>query len=402
MGRFELHHGDALDVLRTLPDASAHALVTDPPAGIAFMGAEWDKDKGGREQWIAWLASILVEARRVLVPSARAIVWSLPRTSHWTATAIEDAGFKIVDVAVHLQAQGFPKSKALLKPAAEHWILARAPGPVEPLNIDACRIGTSKQVPGSVGRSTGLGGFGEREGRAGRSTSDSGFDAALGRWPANVTLEHAEGCEPMGTKRVSAAAHAAPSGPTLVGHGFTPRGKNRGDTARHADDEGLETVETWRCVDGCPVAELDAQSGERRATLTGRADPQSMHTNPSDNGGASWFGAGPSNVYADSGGASRFFFCSKAPPSERREHVGANKHPTVKPLDLMRWLCRLITPPGGVVLDPFTGSGTTGVAALQEGFQFVGVEREAEYVELARSRIENALGPLFAAAIGQK
>lgn len=103
-------HGDALAVLKSLPDNSIDALVTDPPAGISFMGREFDHDKGGRKFWIAWLAKIMAEALRVLKPGGHAYVWALPRTSHWTATALEDAGFEIRDCTVHLFGTGFPKS----------------------------------------------------------------------------------------------------------------------------------------------------------------------------------------------------------------------------------------------------------------------------------------------------
>ncbi len=102
--------GDCLELLRTLPDASVDAVVTDPPAGIAFMGREWDHDKGGRRQWIAWLSEVMGECLRVLKPGGHAVVWSLPRTSHWTATALEDAGFDIRDCLLHVFGSGFPKS----------------------------------------------------------------------------------------------------------------------------------------------------------------------------------------------------------------------------------------------------------------------------------------------------
>lgn len=102
MSRCTLIHGDCLDVLRQLGDASVDSIVTDPPAGIGFMGREWDSDRGGRNQWIAWLASVMREALRVLKPGGHALVWALPRTSHWTATAIEDAGFDIRDVHHHI------------------------------------------------------------------------------------------------------------------------------------------------------------------------------------------------------------------------------------------------------------------------------------------------------------
>ena len=117
-----LHLGDCLPLLRDMLAESVDAVVTDPPAGIAFMGKEWDGDKGGRDKWIAWLASVMAECLRVLKPGHCALVWALPRTSHWTATALGDAGFQVRDVITHVFGSGFPKSRALLKPASEHWI----------------------------------------------------------------------------------------------------------------------------------------------------------------------------------------------------------------------------------------------------------------------------------------
>lgn len=97
----QVHHGDCLDVMRTMPDASISAVITDPPAAIAFMGREWDKDRGGRTQWVAWLSERMREAHRLLKPGGHALVWALPRTSHWTAWALEDAGFEIRDCIIH-------------------------------------------------------------------------------------------------------------------------------------------------------------------------------------------------------------------------------------------------------------------------------------------------------------
>jgi tRNA G10 N-methylase Trm11 len=106
----KLYRGDCLEVMRGLAPDSVHAIVTDPPAGIAFMGKDWDSDKGGRDQWVAWMQGVAEEAMRVLKPGGHALVWALPRTSHWTATAWENAGFEVRDRVAHVFGSGFPKS----------------------------------------------------------------------------------------------------------------------------------------------------------------------------------------------------------------------------------------------------------------------------------------------------
>jgi site-specific DNA-methyltransferase (adenine-specific) len=155
---------------------------------------------------------------------------------------------------------------------------------------------------------------------------------------------------------------------------------------------------------GCPVAELDAQSGNRPSTLTGRADPHATHENPGDNHGASWFGGGNSKVYADSGGASRFypqfegqkqqvevpfFYTSKAAKKETSlDGEIENDHPTRKPLKLMRYLVKLVTRKGGLVLDPYCGSGSTLHATVEEGMRYTGIEKDPHAHEIATKRME--------------
>ena len=430
--RFTLYRGDhdLVDIGTVIAPESIDAIVTDPPSGIEFMGKEWDSDKGGRDHWIAWLAGIMRRALVLLKPGGHALVWALPRTSHWTATAVEDAGFEIRDVGIHLFGTGFPKSldvsKAIdeaagvsrgsrpdvrngpntnpatkgdklnggyapsaidtgpvtpeaarftgigtaLKPAAEHWILARKPlaGTVAQnvlafgtggLNIDACRIGTSKDVPASAAR--------DRIGQAskgderGRTMDTDGFNPAVGRWPAHVTLDE--------------------------------------DAAR-ALDEQSGVLQSGSC-DGGFIGDVESSValGDKRAMIR------------------------PGLARGDSGGASRFFYIAKPARSEKdagldhlpirtggeatdREEGSAglnnpragsgrtggvrNHHPTVKSVDLMRWLCRLITPRGGTVLDLFTGSGTTGIAALAEGMRFIGIERDAAFCDVAAGRLAHA------------
>ena len=334
MSTYNLHEGDCLEWLRSLPSDSVDSLVTDPPAGIAFMGRKWDDDKGGRRQWIAWLTDILRECMRVMKPGAAGFVWALPRTSHWTATACEDAGFEVRDVVTHVQGQGFPKSKALLKPAAEHWILVRNPGPLRDLRIDECRVGTELITAHGGGVNTpGRRAYG---GGSGIPAVAAGSNPHHGRWPANFAMSHSDGCA---------------------------------DT----------------CEADCPVRLLGEQSGVSRGPKPHIRATDSKHLY------GRGFGEGREgtvkNNIPDTGTAARFFPCFYQPKASKRDRGEGNGHPTVKSIALMRWLCRLVTPAGGLVLDPFAGSGTTGVAALQEGLRFVGIEKEEEYGEIARRRI---------------
>lgn len=428
-GTVSLYLGDCLDVLRTLPDESVDAVVTDPPAGISFMGRDWDGDLGGRDRWIAWHAERLAEAARVLKPGGHALVWALPRTSHWTAMAVEDAGLEIRDCLTHLFGSGFPKSldvgKAIdkaagaerkvigpprgiggrdpakhavlpgdevyagawgnrwaanetapataeaarwdgwgtaLKPAAEHWWLARRPlaGTVAAnvlehgtgaLNIGACRTAVTDSVNARRNKGTGLG---YQSGDAQRGA----WDGAAGRWPTNVVFSH----------------------PPLVVDG---------EVVGDACAEG--------CVDGCPVAELDRQSG----ILTSGANPTRRNSDKFCDAYGDFKGQTeciPARG-ADSGGASRFFptfrYAAKAPASERPKLPDGTAWPTVKPVALMRWLVRLVTPPGGVVLDPFAGTGTTAEAAVVEGFRALLIERDRKAAELIKIRLAKPIAPVL-------
>lgn len=191
-----LFHGESLQVLKTFPENSVDAIVTDPPAGINYKGMDWDDSKGGRDSWINWLSQIMAEGLRVLKPGGYALVWAHPRTSHWTATALENAGFKICDVVIHIFGDGVPRGQALnddgrrkgqwstLKPGSEHWILCKKPitetdllnnvkkHGTGVLNIDDCRIP-----------------FFEGEKLSTQLNNQ-------GRFPANVVFSHYDGCLP--------------------------------------------------------------------------------------------------------------------------------------------------------------------------------------------------------------
>jgi site-specific DNA-methyltransferase (adenine-specific) len=340
-----LHEGDCLDILKTMSSDSVDSVITDPPGGISFMGKAWDSDKGGRDHWITWMAQVAAECLRVIKPGGHALVWALPRTSHWTATAWEDAGWEVRDRIAHLFGNGFPKSHNLagdlkgwgtaLKPACEDWWLLRKPliGTVlenvlahgtGAMNIDACRVEVDAPRPGrSTAQSksglTGLGGA-VTYGSYGVRGSIAIEDTTQGRWPANVTHD--------GSDEVLEAFAAFGEKQTTMRRGYT---------------------------------------NDRDAAVYGK------YANSPTN---------PSNTYADTGTAARFFYCAKASKAERN----GSKHPTVKPVNLMRYLCKLVTPKGGTVLDPFAGSGTTGEAATHEGFNAILIEQEPEYCTTIRCR----------------
>lgn len=292
-----------------------------------------------------------------------------------------------------------------LKPAWEPIILARKPldGTVAEnvlkwgtgaLNIDGCRIETDGRPLREIDPKP------EANGSvyAGRQNPGHGFDGGskaigttlLGRWPANVLLAHTNECELLGTRQVKPLEGHRPNPVATQADGqirFTekPAGFQK---VSYSDADGLETVEDWRCAPDCPVRLLDEESGE---LVSGDITTLNRHTDKfrSTFGkfqGNRLEGGRPSN----SGGASRFFYTAKADRAERNIGMGAkgrNDHPTVKPIDLMIWLCRLVTPPRGVILDPFMGSGTTGIAALRCGFRFVGFDKDRKWVEVAERRV---------------
>lgn len=415
-------HGDCLEVLKTLAGCSVDSVVTDPPYGISFMGKKWDHQVPGVEVW--------KECLRVLKPGGHMLVACGTRTQHRMVVNVEDAGFEIRDVITWLYGSGFPKShdvskgidkaagaerevlgenpnhrgesqmqnpftKSLgqngsitspatdaakqwqgwgtaLKPACEFWTLARKPleGTVAKnvqeygtgaLNIDGCRVGYQSEADlksatfGTQPKLRSAEGEGRNDNQHMFQASENGVNKnvegnSAGRWPANLIL----------------------------------------------DEVAAEM--------------LDEQSGALSSGSRAAGVRKGMGFNGAD-------GDGGPELMGSSGGASRFFYVAKASKAERNagceglddkilarsnsskagnEHDGSgfnkvhtlkNNHPTVKPVKLMRYLCRLITPPGGLVLDPFNGSGSTGVGARGEGFSYIGIEREADYVAISEARM---------------
>jgi DNA modification methylase len=425
-----LIRGDSRKVLPTLAPGSADSLVTDPPAGISFMGKKWDSFGGRgnknaqrdreaanqgpgaglgnqpfaysgssignprqRDNFIRFLASVLDEAYWVLKDGAYGLVWAMPRTSHWTALALEEANFEIIDRVTHLFGQGFPKGRGCLKPAAEDWWLVRKAGATEGPELpglDACRVGTDAGWAYPNGR----GGSDPCHAKRGQRNgiADVPCAATAGRWPANVVLSHLPECRLVGTKRVETGTAVQRNGGGQRAKGGLcynsgHKGLVRPD-AGYGGEDGMEVVEEWECAQGCPIRELDRQAGERGGgygivgsdaggVMAAQGINKYHRSQRKD--------AGQVCGHGDSGGPSRFYYCPKASKADRG---AGNTHPTVKPVNLMRWLCRLITPPGGTVLDPFCGSGSTAMACALEGLGCIGIEVNKAYLAIAQKRID--------------
>lgn len=293
-----------------------------------------------------------------------------------------------------------------LKPAHEPIVLARKPldGTVAAnvlkwgtggINVDGCRISTGDNLDGGAYAKDGSDRHdGTDNWRYKRDGGAGEYEQPSGRWPPNLVFSHHPDCRQVGVKKVRGGndprrADGSKSGHNFHGHDNPVRHDRRpcGHTG-HSSPDGTETVPDMECHPDCPVRELGEQSGELHAR---------GNVNPTRRNSGSWFGAqGESGTTdgGDTGTAARFFPCfkyqAKASTSERNlglDERERNDHPTVKPVDLMRWLVRLVTPPGGTVLDPFLGSGTTAMACVLEGVECVGIERDEGYIEKARKRV---------------
>jgi site-specific DNA-methyltransferase (adenine-specific) len=391
----ELLLGDCLEVLRTMPDASVDAVVTDPPYGLAFMGKRWDYDVPSVEVW--------AECLRVLKPGGHLLAFAGTRTQHRMACRIEDAGFEIRDMIAWVYGSGFPKSldvsKAIDKAAgAEREVVGPSQRHVS---------GKPEQrTEGLSGTST----FAEVVGMGAFITAPA-TDAAR-QWAGwGTALKPA--LEPITVARKPLSGTVAA---TVLEHGT---GALNVDGCRVATDENpsgarrasappIREAGTWANDRRSPVTFAEMRPGETlgrwpanlihdgsdevvglfpaaRSSCGGGVDRKARDTCVYSGG----WGLHDSSAgqYHDTGSAARFFYTAKA---SRDDRSNGNTHPTVKPTDLMRYLCRLVTPPGGIVLDPFMGSGSTGKAAMLEGFEFIGIEREASYHAIAEQRIGRA------------
>jgi DNA modification methylase len=381
MNRYQLHHGDNRTVLKTMADNSVDSVVCDPPYELGFMGKRWDASG------IAYDTTLWAECLRVLKPGGHLIAFGGTRTYHRMTVAIEDAGFEIRDSILWLYATGFPKSLDVSKA------------------IDK-QAGTEREV---VGKATRHGG--------GKSQIIKGDYNPPITAPATPEAQQWHG---WGTAIKPAHEPAVLARKPLTGT-VADNVLTWGVGALNIDGSRVATGEAWS-RDG--VADSGMWSNKKRipqeSSPLGRwpanvildehaaeaLDEQSGHSvskaTPRHNGEFKSFSKGKNYAHTahghdDSGGASRFFYIAKASRAEREAGLDApageraNHHPTVKPITLMRHLVRLVTPKGGVVLDPFMGSGSTGCAAILEGMRFVGIDITAEYVDIAERRIQHYL-----------
>jgi site-specific DNA-methyltransferase (adenine-specific) len=375
--KFTLECGNSKELLKTLASNSIDAIVTDPPYELGFMGKKWDASG------IAYDVELWKECLRVLKPGGHLLAFSGSRTYHRMTVAIEDAGFEIRDQIMWLYGSGFPKSHNVgkqenceewngwgtaLKPAHEPICVARKPliGTVAEnvlthgtgaINVDACRVGNdggtkaSEVYPNTKTNNS----YGN-----GLNGNKKPISINNGRWPANIIHD--------GSAEVLAGF------PETVGK-FAMSKHGSGTNTKYGK---FERTEKSLLNDGI----------------------------------------------TDKGSAARFFYCAKASKKDRDEGLDgfeevvtgsfegnadisnsrkigdqpskpnlprANHHPTVKPTNLMQYLCRLVTPLNGLILDPFLGSGSTGKAAIYEGFRFIGFDLNQEYIDIAKARIEFAL-----------
>jgi len=329
VAKIKLHRSDCLKALSLMEDNYVDTIITDPPYALKFMGKAWDKVLPDIRVW--------QECLRVLKPGGFLLTFGGTRTFHRLTCNIEDAGFEIRDCIAWVYGSGFPKShdisKAIGKASPEMakqwngWGTALKPA-WEPI-IVAMKPCEGTYVENA--RKHGVAGLNIDGGRIG--TSDK-LERKLGK-----TTVSDSGWK--SSKRSEIA------------------GKDGGRFPANFILSHYPECENGKCHSDCPVRMLDEQSG----------------------------------ISKSSGGASRFFYCAKASKSERTmKGKVENKHPTVKPLKLVQYLCRLTkTPKGGIVLDPFMGSGTTGVACIKENRKFIGIEVDKEYYKIAKERIRTTL-----------
>jgi DNA modification methylase len=377
-------NGDCIKEMQKLIDdgVQVDSVVTDPPYELGFMGRSWDSTG------IAFQKETWELALKLLKPGGYLLAFSASRNYHRMAVAIEDVGFEIRDQMMWLYGSGFPKSmnvgKAFdkklgnsewegwgtaLKPAHEPIVMARKPLSEKSIvdnvlkhgtgaiNIDECRV----------------------EGKVKRPDTNPDFRDVAKKAMAEGGQDKLNFNQITGAKRKKVVRKSRnESGVWTDGNsGMKAEGTQYAD----ADPRGRFPANVMH--DGSDVVQDIFPNTKTTYVSKHHANNRTTESAVGDLGH-------PGNQgFNDEGSASRYFYCPKTSKSERHNSAMKNTHPTVKPQKLMQYLCRMVTPKGGTVLDMFMGSGSTGMAAKDEGFDFIGIEKEKEYFEIAEARIES-------------
>ena len=404
----KLFHGDCLKVLPTLEENSVDSIVTDPPYELGFMGKKWDATG------VAFNVDVWREAYRVLKPGGHLLAFSGSRTYHRMAVAIEDAGFEIRDQIMWVYGSGFPKSMAIDKQldkqlGVEREVVGRNPNSRENSTKDNTLFES-----GTVGKTDYITKPSSEEAKKwegwGTALKPAHEPIVLARKPlegtvVNNILKHGVGGINIDDSRVP--GEEIPINKLEMWSGFGEKVKpeyeqemnNKGRFPANLIHDGSEEV-----TELFPRAKGGAYPAKR-----GKAVSTTFASGQETEGGFRAMG--------DDGSAARFFYCAKANKRDRNDGLDgfevkrpdtrtktgmgtfdekgvaaqSNHHPTVKPIALMQYLVRLITPPTGIVLDPFMGSGSTGKACMYEGFGFIGIDQSEEYVKISQARIDFAI-----------
>lgn len=365
----QLYLGECLSILSdvsTFPDNSVDSIVTDPPYGLSFMGKKWDYDVPSVEIW--------AECLRVLKPGGHLLSFAGTRTQHRMAVNIEDAGFEIRDMVSFL----YDTSET-----AQTLIESLSPEQLKLLDATFGRDGMLAWTYGS--------GFPKSHNLDGEW---HGWGTALKPALEPITVARKPFKGTVATNVLAHGTGALNIDGCRVGNeerSYSPKGTSTNASMIRVPEHRLGTAGEEVTVTGRWPANLIHDGSDEvmqlfpESSITGKRSAKSQSAEVD---GTNWLTDNhKSTEYTDQGSTARFFYCAKASKKDRGE---GNTHPTVKPTDLMAYLCRLVTPPGGVVLDPFMGSGSTGKAAMRERFQFIGIEMDQEYFRIAELRIKSA------------
>ncbi len=406
---YKIFLGDSLQVLKTLPDHFIDSMVIDPPSGIGFLRLKWDKNRGSKYNWVKWLKNLMIEAHRVLKHGAYGFVWALPRTSHLTAWALEEAGFEIKDIVSHVFFSGFPKSLnleiAIDKAKYLHkkdmyrvtgWIRKRT----EELGLkqkDLNKVAGVKNLA-----SHWMADSSNSQPHIPTLEMWKKLETVLGKCPEWMECL-IKPCREKGKfwkqrKLIGQHKHSAW---TLGEQKYLPKELTRSTNPQALQWQGWGTAlkpanEHWILIQK-PISEHNIASNVLKHKTGGlnievskfgekKKYPSNFILTKADELKGAFKQKKDLDRYVKTFKPEiPFYYCKRASKKEKKEF---NTHPTAKPLNLMSYLCKMITPKNGVILDPFMGSGTTGVSSLKEGFQFIGIEQDKSYFEIAQKRLE--------------